>query len=131
MTEPELINCNEVGNDKNQINEVSAANIAIASHSGTSGACSITPTKPTSSSSSSHNISPAFADTIIWPTESPKKSITARKKLRLPHAATSSEWLKYWKEKEEEKQKRDKESKDTEYNRPREIRKQHEQEKEM
>lgn len=51
---------------------------------------------------SGKNISPAFANHIIWPTESPVKKI--KKTQSLPHATTSKRWLEYSEMKEKEKQ---------------------------
>ncbi|GBP44069.1 hypothetical protein EVAR_85223_1 [Eumeta japonica] len=46
-------------------------------------------------------ISPAFASAIIWPSESPiKGNQKRRKKVPLPDAVNSSEWMQYWNEKE-------------------------------
>lgn len=46
-------------------------------------------------------IGPPFATAIVWPSESPiKGNQKKRKKARLPDAVNSSEWMKYWEEKE-------------------------------
>lgn len=53
-------------------------------------------------------ISPAFASAIVWPSESPiKGNQKRRKKVRLPDAVNSSEWMQYWNEKENIKKEQD------------------------
>lgn len=46
-------------------------------------------------------ISLAFASAIVWPSKSPiKGNQKRRKKVRLPDAVNSREWIQYWNEKE-------------------------------
>ncbi|XP_063931160.1 uncharacterized protein LOC135143212 [Zophobas morio] len=53
-------------------------------------------------------ISPAFASAIVWPSESPVKgNQKRRKKVRLPDAVNSGEWMQYWNEKEDIKKKQE------------------------
>lgn len=54
-------------------------------------------------------ISPAFASAIMWPSESPiKGNQKRRKKVRLPDAVNSSEWMQYWNENENIKKEQEK-----------------------
>lgn len=51
-------------------------------------------------------ISPAFSDAILWPTESPIKN--NGKKPRLPDAIGAPQWVKYWNERKNEKEEKEK-----------------------
>lgn len=48
-------------------------------------------------------VSPAFADAILWPHESSHKKKTAR---RLPFATTSKQWMQSFQDKEKGKKRR-------------------------
>lgn len=57
-----------------------------------------------SSSRPTTTISPAFAESICWPGESPvKKAGTARKRIKFPSAVGAGLWQDYWKDKSNEK----------------------------
>lgn len=55
------------------------------------------------------NVSPAFLNSLVWPTESPNKKNKKMNqnlnvtKERLPHAVSSKKWLGYWESQEEKK----------------------------
>lgn len=49
-------------------------------------------------------VSPAFADCVTWPTQSPvKRDGKCRKKIKLPDAIGAGAWVDYWRKKDEEK----------------------------
>ncbi|KAF2883014.1 hypothetical protein ILUMI_23152 [Ignelater luminosus] len=52
-------------------------------------------------SRASSEISPAFSNSLVWPSESPVKKLNSRKKIKLPDAVGAGEWDKYWKERRE------------------------------
>lgn len=67
----------------------------------------VTPVPVTTSTA--QEISPAFAEAILWPSESPvkKNQGKARKRIKLPDAIGAGEWQKYWQEKDDEKLKKE------------------------
>ena len=53
------------------------------------------------------DVSPSFLDHVVWPTESPQKSLKRKKTERLLHAATSRKWLSYWEDKQKSKEEKE------------------------
>lgn len=52
---------------------------------------------PASFKRTTNAISPAFADCILWPSESPvRKGGKPRKKVKLPDAVRAGAWMEYW-----------------------------------